>query len=128
MKRGIRIKIQVRVLLYASILAFAVSGQWACAPGYRASRGVHAKALRGSLQVIRTGMTAEEVRTLLGAPDAVFDAEFGAATGDPWTGTVWLYFLEEDKALRCVRRYKKGAFVFYPRGENMRLNHWEIES
>jgi hypothetical protein len=99
----------------------------ACSPVYRYSYPGHDTFVSANLQTLQTGMCPKEVEHLLGTPDKVYDAEFGGAVGLSWTGTVWLYFLDEDDSFRHVRRYKKGTFVFYPRGENMRLNHWEIE-
>jgi hypothetical protein len=128
MKRSKRRRNGTQVSFCVLLFTLATVVQIGCAPVYRYSYAGHATVVRGSLQGFRTGMTAGEVQAQLGAPDKVFDAEFGAAVGQQWTGTVWLYFLEEDRAFRHVRRYKKAVFVFYPRGENMRLNHWDVES
>ena len=76
---------------------------------------------------LHTGMSPDEVRTMFGSPDKIYDASFGKNLGEPWTGRVWLYFTQVDRKFRYVRRYKKNLLVFYPPGEQMRLNHWVIE-
>ena len=74
-----------------------------------------------------TGMSPDEVRAIFGSPDRIYNASFGKNVGEPWTGRVWLYFTREDPKFRYVKRYKKNLLVFYPLGEQMRLNHWVIE-
>ena len=74
-----------------------------------------------------TGMSSDEVQAIFGFPDKTYDVSFGKNIGQPWTGRVWLYFTKVDPKFRYVKRYKKNMLVFYPPGEQMRLNHWVIE-
>ena len=71
------------------------------------------------------GMSSEEVRSILGNPDAEFDSEFGhESENGEWTGRVWLYFGPLDSRYRFVKRRFKDTYVFYPPDEEMQLNHW----
>jgi hypothetical protein len=76
---------------------------------------------------LHTGMNPAEVQAIFGSPDKTYDASFGKDVGEPWTGRVWLYFTKVDPNFMHVKRYKKNLLVFYPPGEQMRLNHWIIE-
>ena len=74
-----------------------------------------------------TGMSPDEVRAIFGSPDKIYNASFGKNVGEPWTGRSWLYFTKVDPKFIYVKRYKKNLLVFYPPGEQMRLNHWVVE-
>ena len=76
---------------------------------------------------LHVGMTAKEAQSIFGKPDVVYDAVFGQDVGESWQGRVWLYFTRPDPSLKYVVRYEKNMLVFYPPGDHMRLNYWQIE-
>ena len=98
-----------------------------CATVYQYSYPGHETFTNTNIALLRSGMTPTEVQGIFGKPDVVYDASFGENVGEPWAGRVWVYFTKEDPSFEHVKRYKKNMLVFYPPGENMKLNHWDIE-
>ncbi|MFZ1946479.1 MAG: hypothetical protein WAW06_02955 [bacterium] len=87
----------------------------------------HKTFTQANIDMLRVGMTSDEVWAILGGPDEQYDDNFGANVGEEWAGRVWLYFNERDERLRLVTRCKKSVFVFYEARGQLRLNHWAIE-
>lgn len=98
-----------------------------CAVPYTYSYPGHTTFTVDNTNRLHTGMGSNEVRAIFGTPDKTYDAPFGENVGEPWTGRVWLYFTKVDPKFTHVKRYKKNLFVFYPPGDQMKLNHWVIE-
>lgn len=98
-----------------------------CTVPYTYSYPGHSTFTEENTNQLYTGMSSDEVRALFGTPDKAYDASFGKSVGAPWTGRVWLYFTKRDLTFKYVKRYKKNLFVFYPAGNQMKLNHWIIE-
>ena len=120
----------VRANHYLVLIVIAVGFsvfQQGCAVPHTYSYVGHTTFTVGNVDRIHTGMSPNEVRVMFGSPDKTYDASFGKNVGEPWTGRVWLYFTKVDPKFIYVKRYKKNLLVFYPPGEQMRLNHWVIE-
>jgi len=98
-----------------------------CTVPYTYTYAGHSTFTEENTSRLYTGMRSDEVRELFGTPDKAYDASFGKNVGEPWTGRVWLYFTKRDFKSKHVKRYKKNLFVFYPPGDQMKLNHWIIE-
>ena len=113
----------VSVLIAVGFTVF----QQGCTSTYTYSYPGHSTFTAENANRLYTGMSSDEVRAIFGNPDKAYDASFGKSVGEPWTGRVWLYFTEKDRKFRHVKRYKKNLFVFYPPGDQMKLNHWVIE-
>ena len=119
----------MRVNQYLVLILIAVEFiifQQGCASSHTYSYG-HTTFTMDNMNQLHTGMSPDEVRTMFGSPDKIYDASFGKNVGEPWTGRVWLYFTQVDRKFIYVKRYKKNLLVFYPPGRQMRLNHWVIE-
>ena len=101
--------------------------QQGCAAPHTYSYVGHTTFTIDNVNRLHTGMSPDDVRDVFGTPDKIYDASFGKNVGEPWTGRVWLYFTQVDRTFIYVKRYKKNLLVFYPPGEQMRLNHWVIE-
>ena len=101
--------------------------QQSCAATYTYSYPGHTTFTVDNTNRLHTGMKPDEVRSIFGNPDKIYDAPFGENVGELWTGRVWLYFTEVDPKFKHVKRYKKSLFIFYPPGDHMKLNHWVID-
>ena len=120
----------VRANHYLVLIVIAVGFsvfQQGCAMGHTYSYVGHTTFTVDNVDRIHTGMSPDAVRAMFGSPDKTYDASFGKNVGEPWTGRVWLYFTKVDPKFIYVKRYKKNLLVFYPPGEQMRLNHWVVE-
>ena len=120
----------MRINQYLVLILIAVGFtviQLGCATPYTYSYPRRTTFTINNVNRLYTGMSADEVRAIFGSPDKIYNASFGKNVGEPWTGRVWLYFTKEDPKFIYVKRYKKNLLVFYPPGEQMRLNHWVIE-
>ena len=120
----------VRVNHYLVLIVISVGFsvcQQGCAASHTYSYVGHTTFSVDNVNRIYTGMNPDEVRSIFGSPDKIYDASFGKNIGEPWTGRVWLYFTQVDRKFIYVKRYKKNLLVFYPPGKQMRLNHWVIE-
>ena len=113
----------VLILIAAGFLVF----KQGCTLPHTYSYGGHTTFTIDSVNQLHTGMNPDEVRAIFGSPDKIYNASFGKNAGEPWTGRVWLYFTRVDREFRYVKRYKKNLLIFFPPGEQMRLNHWVIE-
>ena len=114
------------LILILIIVGFTIFQQ-GCTVPYTYSYPGHTTFTRNNMDQLHTGMSSNEVRAIFGSPDKIYDASFGKDVGEPWTGRVWLYFTKVDPNFMHVKRYKKNLLVFYPLGEQMKLNHWVIE-
>ena len=120
----------IPAILYLVLTLIAIGFtvfQLGCAAPYTYSYPGHSTFTAANTNRLYTGMSSDEVRALFGSPDKAYDASFGKSVGEPWTGRVWLYFTEIDRKFKHLNRYRKNLFVFYPPGDQMKLNHWVIE-
>ena len=99
-----------------------------CASSYRYSHRGHSTFVEENIAQLHVGMLPEEVLALFGEPDEHYVSSFGADVGEPWSGSVWVYFIQRDARLSFARRYEKCVFVFHPPQGYMKLNHWELET
>ena len=114
-------------LVYVLIAVWLAVFFLGCTAPYTYSYPGHSTFTEENTNRLYTGMSSDEVRMLFGTPDKAYDASFGKSVGEPWTGRVWLYFTKRDRNFKHVKRYEKNLFVFYPPGNQMKLNHWIIE-
>lgn len=114
------------LVLILIVVGFTVLQQ-GCATPYTYSYPERTTFTIDNVNRLYTGMSPDAVRAIFGSPDKTYDASFGKNVGKPWTGRVWLYFTKVDPKFIYVKRYRKNLLVFYPPGEQMRLNHWVVE-
>ena len=80
-----------------------------------------------AVNLVRQGMSPDELKGMFGEPDIIYKSDFGQETEESWPGLVLKYLTVRDTTYHYVVRYRTNTFVFWMGVEPPVLDHWEIE-
>jgi hypothetical protein len=112
----------MRVPRFAQVALLAVLGPHVSGCGGRAIFS------QSEVDGLRPGTKSSEIVARFGAPSRVYELEFGGDVGEPWTGVVYEYDMQNDPGFRYVERPRKNRLVFAVVEGDTLLNNWKFEA